>query len=77
MGNGTKVPSFIYKIVIDPKRNAAIAFVFPNIKLDPKEIENYVVPISDIEKYTGINFSPMIPANLKLLETTKGNYKDW
>jgi hypothetical protein len=51
--------------------------MFPNAKLDPKEIEKYVVSISDIESYTGINFSPMIPANLKSLETNKGNYKDW
>jgi endonuclease G len=77
MGNGVKVPSFVYKIVIDPRRNAAIAFMFPNAKLDPKDMEKYVVSISDIEAYTGINFSPMIPAQLKSLETNKGNYKDW
>ena len=60
MGNGVKVPSFVYKIVIDPRRNAAIAFMFPNAKLDPKEIEKYVVSISDIEAYTGINFTQLI-----------------
>ena len=77
MGNGVKVPSFVYKIVIDPKRFTSIAFLFPNQKLDPKQIENYVVSISELEQYTGINFSPALPEQLKIMETTRGNYKEW
>jgi endonuclease G len=77
MGNGVGVPSHIYKIVIDPRGFKAIAFMFPNTKLDPKTIEQYVVSISDIEAYTGIDFSPALPAELKMIETTRANYKDW
>jgi len=77
MGSQVKVPSFIYKIVIDPKRNMAIAFLFPNAKLDPKTMEQYIVSIDEIENYTGIDFSPMMPAQLKQLEKTRGLLKDW
>ena len=77
MGDNVKVPSFIYKIVIDPKRNMAIAFLFPNAKLDPKTMEQYIVSIDEIENYTGINFSPMMPAQLNSLEKNRGLLKDW
>lgn len=77
MGNGVKVPSFIYKIVIDKNRNKAIAFLFPNTKLDPKTMEHYIVSIGEIEDYTGINFSPLMPEQLKSLEKNRGLLKDW
>jgi endonuclease G len=77
MGNGVKVPSFVYKIVIDPKRVKAIAFLFPNQKLDPKMMEQYIVSIGEIEDYTGINFSPMMPEQYKALEKTRGLMAEW
>jgi len=77
MGNGVKVPSYVYKIVIDKNRNKAIAFLFPNQKLDPKDMEQYIVSIGEIEDYTGINFSPLMPAQLKPLEKNRGLLKDW
>ena len=77
MGNGVKVPSFVYKIVIDPKRVKAIAFLFPNQKLDPKTMEQYIVSISEIEDYTGINFSPLMPEQYKALEKNRGMLIDW
>lgn len=77
MGNGVKVPSFVYKIVIDKNRNKTIAFLFPNQKLDPKDMEKYIVSIGEIEDYTGINFSPEMPEQLKSLEKNRGLLKDW
>jgi endonuclease G len=77
MGNNVRVPSYIYKIVIDEQRQRSIAFLFPNQKLDPKEIENFVVSIGEIEDYTGINFSPALPAQLQGLEKNRGVFKDW
>jgi len=77
MGNGVKVPSYVYKIVIDQQRQRSIAFLFPNVKLDPKTIEQYVVSIGEIEDYTGINFSPALPPNLHDLEKNRGIFKDW
>ena len=77
MGNGVKIPSYVYKIVFNPKNLKVIAFLFPNEKLDPKTIEQYIVSIADVEKYTGIDFFPLIPAEYKQIENTKANFKDW
>jgi DNA/RNA endonuclease G (NUC1) len=77
VGNGVKVPSFVYKIIIDQQRQRSIAFLFPNVKLDPKMIEGYVVSIGEIEDYTGINFSPALPPNLNALEKNRGIFRDW
>lgn len=77
MGKGVGIPTSIYKIVIQPGNKRMIAFMYPNEKLDPKLIENYVVPVIDIENKTGINFSPAIPSELSILETMKGNLADW
>jgi endonuclease G len=76
-GNNVYIPSYLYKIIIDAKNQRAIAFLFPNVKLDPKTIEQFVVSIGEIEDYTGINFSPALPANLQSLEKNRAVYKDW
>ena len=75
--NKVKVPSFVYKIVIEPKSGKTIAFMFPNEKLDPKTINDYTLPVAELEKYTRINFSPALPAQFKNSELTKGDMKDW
>lgn len=77
IGNNVYVPSHVWKIVIDPRLVRSIAFLYPNEKLDPKEIEKYVVSIADIEKYTGINISPAIPQQFAGMEQQKANFKDW
>ena len=76
-GNNVFVPSHLWKIVIDSKNLRSIAFLYPNQKLDPKEIEKYVVSISEIEQYTGINISPALPPQYQQLEKVRANYKDW
>jgi len=75
IGNGVIVPSHIYKIVIDPKTGKQTAYLFPNEKLDPKTIDNYAVSVATIEQKTDINFSPALPAYLKVNETTVINTK--
>ena len=71
------VPSYVYKIVIDPRQVRAIAFLYPNEKLDPKEIEKYIVSIAEIEQYTGINFNPAIPVQFQGMEKVRANFKEW
>lgn len=77
IGNNVQVPSHIYKIIIDPTRVRAIAFLFPNVKLDPKNLEQYIVSIAEIEGYTDIDFSPAIPANLQGMEKQRASFGDW
>jgi endonuclease G len=76
-GNGVRVPTYIYKIIIDPRNVRSIAFLYPNQKLDPKDIEKYIVSIAELEQYTGINFSPAIPPQYVGMEKVRANLKDW
>jgi DNA/RNA endonuclease G (NUC1) len=76
IGN-VSVPNRIYKIVIDAKTGRTLAYMFPNIKLEVADIDKYAVTVADIEQLTGINFSPRIPANLKVKETQRTTLKDW
>ena len=76
-GNNVRVPTYVWKVVIDPRNVRAIAFLYPNQKLDPKDIEKYIVSIAQLEQYTGINFSPALPAQYQGMEQVKANLKDW
>lgn len=64
------VPTRLYKIIVDVKGNKASAYIFPNETLPVKDLEKYKVTIADVEKATGINFNPKLPAGSKL-ETNK------
>lgn len=77
IGDGVGVPSFVYKIVIQPANKRMIAFLYPNEKLNPKDIKNYIVPVSEIEAKANIDISPNIPAELKALEIVPSKYEDW
>ena len=77
MMKSVKVPSFVYKIIVEPKTGKSIAFMFPNEKIDPKTINDYVVSIAELEQYTKINFFPSLPASLRAMETTKSNIQAW
>ena len=77
IGNGVRVPDYVWKIVIDPKRSRAITFLFPNQKLDAKQLDSYISTISEIEYLTGINISPMLPAQLQGMKNVRADMKDW
>lgn len=77
IGNGVGVPTYIYKIIINPITQKSIAFKFPNVKLNPNTIGNYIVSIADIESVTGINFEPNFPKSAIEFETSKSNLSDW
>jgi endonuclease G len=70
--NKVGVPTRLYKIVIDTKNNKASAYIFPNTALPVADMEKFKVTIVDVEKATGINFNPKLPANSGV-ETKK----DW
>jgi DNA/RNA endonuclease G (NUC1) len=54
-----------------------VAFLFPNEKVDPKQLAKYIVPVADLEVKAGVDFSPAIPENLKALEAVAAKYEDW
>jgi endonuclease G len=77
IGNGVRVPTYIWKIVIDPRNVRAIAFMFPNQKLDPKDIAKYIVSIKEIEMYSAINISPLLPTQYAGMESQRANFAEW
>lgn len=56
IGNGVAVPSYFYKIIIDPQAAETIAFLFPHIADARDEIPNYIVSIDRLEEITGLDF---------------------
>ena len=65
------VPSHLYKIVYDPYKAEALAFLMPNAKLNSVDLPKYIVSIRDIEKETGLNFlSNLNPQVQELIETS-------
>jgi endonuclease G len=54
--NEVVVPTHLYKIVYDPHKAEAIAFIMPNEKLDTADMPNYIVTIREIENKTGLDF---------------------
>ena len=65
------VPTRLYKIIIDVKTQKASAYIFPNAALPVADLPKYKATIADVEKATGINFNPKLPANQTALETAK------
>jgi len=55
------VPDKLYKVVYDPQRQEAIAFILPKEAIPTKDLPKYIVPISDIEYITGLDFLSILP----------------
>lgn len=75
IGNGVGVPSHVYKIIIDPKNNRAIAFLFENTKIKVKTLPEHVVTIKEIEKRARVNFNPKLKDDS--MESKKANLGEW
>ena len=54
--NEVTVPTHLYKIVYDPKKKEAIAFIMPNEELRTEDMPKYIVDINKIERKTGLDF---------------------
>jgi endonuclease G len=59
------VPQLYYKVILEYSNEGrkGIAFLIPNTDAH-QEIANYAVTIDSIENLTGINFFPLMPANI-------------
>lgn len=71
------VPTRLYKIIVDVKANRAIAFLMPNAELPVKDLPKFAVSIATVEKATGINFFPKIPADKQHLILAAPNLSQW
>jgi endonuclease G len=57
---GVTVPESFYKIVYDPRRKRAIAFLLPNKNIPGHDFSKYIVTIGEIEDDTGLEFLPKL-----------------
>lgn len=77
IGKNLAVPTRLFKVIVDPTNKRMIAFIFPNEKLEVKDLPKYAVSIQKVEQETRIDFSPMIPGDLKILEINEPDLKSW
>jgi endonuclease G len=77
IGKNVAVPTRLFKVVVDPTNKRMIAFIFPNEKLEVKDMPKYVVSVQKVEQETHIDFSPMIPGDLKIIEINQPDTKSW
>jgi len=66
--NKVYVPDYFFKIVYDPTKNRAIAFVMPNAPVNKQDVAKYRVSIKDIQERTGLKFLVNIPNRDEILD---------
>jgi len=70
--NKVAVPSRLYKIVYDPNKQEAIAFIMPNEALETEDLPLYIFTIRDVEESTGLDFLSSLDKELQdSIETTR------
>jgi endonuclease G len=71
---GVVVPAGFYKIVYQPDRRRAVAFLFPNRRIPHQDFGKFIVAIAEIEQQTGIDFLAGLPTReQRRLEARKGS----
>lgn len=65
IGNGVAIPDGIFKVVYDPRTNASLAVLTPNISLGEKDLPKYLVSVRDVEAATGLNFLSALPKDVQ------------
>ncbi|MCU0467058.1 MAG: DNA/RNA non-specific endonuclease [Arcicella sp.] len=74
--NRIAVPEKFYKIVFDPRREEAIAFLFPN-EPSVELVKSFTISIDELEAMTGIDFFAKLPDALEQKLETDNNVDDW
>lgn len=73
IGNNVGVPTRIWKVVYNATTNETIAFLFPNDRLETKDMPKYVVTVDQIEKETGLNLFPELDESVE----SKADINKW
>lgn len=73
IGSGVAVPGALFKVVIDPARGRAVAWLIPNkAGIGEDDWDRYRVPVRQVEAAAGLDFSPELPAAQQdALETSR------
>jgi endonuclease G, mitochondrial len=74
--NQIAVPEKFYKIIYDPAREEAIAFLFPN-EGSVELVKSFTISIDELEVMTGIDFFEKLPDLLERKIESDNNINDW
>ncbi len=58
--NRVAVPTHFYKVIFDPVRVEALAFILPNAKLRTADLPSYLTSVDEVERRTGLDFLPAL-----------------
>jgi endonuclease G, mitochondrial len=70
------IPEKFYKIIYDPTREEAIAFLFPN-EASVDLVKSFTISIDELEAITGIDFFAKLPDSLEQKIERENNVDDW
>ena len=65
--NKVTVPSHFYKVIFDPVRVEAIAFILPNEKNPSSKLPTFIVSVAAVETKTGLDFLAELEDSVELL----------
>lgn len=75
--NNVSVPTHFYKVVFDPIRVEAIAFVLPNKKSDSQDLSHSIVSVDRVEAQTGLNFLSKLDDSVESLVESRVEPHAW
>jgi endonuclease G, mitochondrial len=70
------IPEKFYKIIYDPAKEEAIAFLFPN-EGSVELVKSFTISIDELEAMTGIDFFAKLPDSLEQKIERENNVDDW
>lgn len=72
-----KIPTYFFKIIIEPKTAQSAAYLIPNTNhVGNQPFSNFLIKISDLEKVAKINFNPDLDKKLVAIIEKKGGTLD-
>lgn len=74
--NSISIPEKHFKVVMDLDNQRGVAFLMDNSKAT-KPVENYMVPIDEIERLTGYDFFPALDHQQEKSIESATDYRDW
>ncbi len=78
IGDGVRVPSAFYKVLLAPylEQPRAIGFVYPNMKA-PGNMADYAMSVDEVESLTGLDFFSTLPDEIENEVEKYYDFKLW
>lgn len=77
--NGVGIPVSFYKVIctVTNGKYSGIAFLFENRDYDNTSLKSVAIPVDSVEKVTGIDFFPSVPAEQEKKMEASVVWNDW